>query len=97
MGRKCVGGEQGAEEDTLSDCNTVQTRFKFFPNIKIITELSQSSNIRFMQFCAGDAYALHLSKMEKVHILSPHDPIDGPERIIKSLSPVTKSLFNVWA
>ncbi|KAK4313599.1 hypothetical protein Pmani_015054 [Petrolisthes manimaculis] len=28
MGRKCVGGEQGAEEDTLSDCNTVQTRFK---------------------------------------------------------------------
>ncbi|KAK4312451.1 hypothetical protein Pmani_016138 [Petrolisthes manimaculis] len=57
-----------AEEDTLSDCNTivaVQTMFKFFPNIKIITELSQSSNMRFMQFRARDAYALHLSKMEK--------------------------------
>ncbi|XP_066945948.1 potassium channel subfamily T member 2 isoform X16 [Macrobrachium rosenbergii] len=57
-----------AEEDTLSDCNTivaVQTMFKFFPNIKIITELSQSSNMRFMQFRARDTYALHLSKMEK--------------------------------
>ncbi|XP_050736138.1 potassium channel subfamily T member 2-like isoform X8 [Eriocheir sinensis] len=81
-----------AEEDTLSDCNTivaVQTMFKFFPNIKIITELSQSSNMRFMQFRARDAYALHLSKMEKVH-LSPHDHIDGPERIIESLSPREK-------
>lgn len=74
---------------------------RFFPNIKIITELSQSSNMRFMQFRARDAYALHLSKMEKVHVLSPHDPIDGPERIIESLSPVTKllllSLFSVSA
>lgn len=65
---------------------------RFFPNIKIITELSQSSNMRFMQFRARDAYALHLSKMEKVH-LSPHDHIDGPERIIESLSPVTISLL----
>ncbi|XP_044732316.1 potassium channel subfamily T member 2 [Chrysoperla carnea] len=57
-----------AEEDTLADCNTivaVQTMFKFFPNIKSITELSQSSNMRFMQFRAHDKYALHLSKMEK--------------------------------
>lgn len=57
-----------AEEDTLSDCNTivsVQTMFKFFPSIKIITELSQSSNMRFMQFRAHDKYALHLSRMEK--------------------------------
>lgn len=58
-----------AEEDTLSDCNTivaVQTMFRFFPHIKIVTELSQSSNMRFMQFRAHDAYALHLSRMEKV-------------------------------
>lgn len=58
-----------AEEDTLADCNTivaVQTMFKFFPSIKSITELSQSSNMRFMQFRAQDKYALHLSKMEKV-------------------------------
>ncbi|XP_043467887.1 potassium channel subfamily T member 2 isoform X14 [Leptopilina heterotoma] len=57
-----------AEEDTLADCNTivaVQTMFKFFPSIKSITELSQSSNMRFMQFRAHDKYALHLSKMEK--------------------------------
>ncbi|CAG9841021.1 unnamed protein product [Diabrotica balteata] len=38
---------------------------KFFPSIKSITELSQSSNMRFMQFRAHDKYALHLSKMEK--------------------------------
>ncbi|XP_055687676.1 potassium channel subfamily T member 2 isoform X9 [Lutzomyia longipalpis] len=58
-----------AEEDTLADCNTivaVQTMFKFFPSIRSITELSQSSNMRFMQFRAHDKYALHLSKMEKV-------------------------------
>ncbi|KAK3932200.1 Potassium channel subfamily T member 1 [Frankliniella fusca] len=57
-----------AEEDTLADCNTivaVQTMFKYFPSIKSITELSQSSNMRFMQFRAQDKYALHLSKMEK--------------------------------
>ncbi|EEB19234.1 conserved hypothetical protein [Pediculus humanus corporis] len=57
-----------AEEDTLADCNTilsVQTMFKFFPNIASITELSQSSNMRFMHFRAHDKYALHLSKMEK--------------------------------
>ncbi|GAB6031498.1 hypothetical protein CHUAL_009271 [Chamberlinius hualienensis] len=59
-----------AEEDYLGDCNTivaVQTMFRLFPSIRIVTELSQSSNMRFMQFRARDAYALHLSKMEKVH------------------------------
>lgn len=39
---------------------------RFFPSIKSITELSQSSNMRFTQFRAHDKYALHLSKMEKV-------------------------------
>lgn len=41
-------------------------QYRFFPSIKSITELSQSSNMRFMQFRAHDKYALHLSKMEKV-------------------------------
>ncbi|KAF2362944.1 Potassium channel BK alpha subunit [Trinorchestia longiramus] len=73
-----------AEEDTLSDCNTivaVQTMFKFFPDMKIITELSQSSNMRFMQFRARDAYALHLSKMEKTktETLRPSSPISALE------------------
>ncbi|XP_053211920.1 potassium channel subfamily T member 2-like isoform X2 [Panonychus citri] len=57
-----------AEEDYLADCNTivaVQTMFKMFPSVRIITELSQSSNMRFMQFRAHDTYALSLSKMEK--------------------------------
>lgn len=58
-----------AEEDYLADCNTivaVQSMFKLFPSVRIITELSQSSNMRFMQFRAHDTYALSLSKMEKV-------------------------------
>ncbi|XP_064649247.1 potassium channel subfamily T member 2-like isoform X8 [Lineus longissimus] len=60
------------EEDYLADCNTivaVQTIFRLFPSANIITELSQSSNMRFMQFRAKDHYALNLSKVEKV---SPH-------------------------
>lgn len=46
---------------------------RFFPNIRSITELSQSSNMRFMQFRAHDKYALHLSKMEKVIKIIKHD------------------------
>ncbi|EDW89642.2 uncharacterized protein Dyak_GE21644 [Drosophila yakuba] len=64
----CSELSKSGEEDSLSDCNTivaVQNMFKFFPSIKSITELSQSSNMRFMQFRAHDKYALHLSKMEK--------------------------------
>lgn len=41
----------------MADCNTivaVQTMFKMFPSVGIITELSQSSNMRFMQFRAHD-------------------------------------------
>lgn len=41
---------------------------RFFPSIKTITELSQSSNMRFMQFRAHDKYALGLSRMEKVNV-----------------------------
>ncbi|KAK2164758.1 hypothetical protein LSH36_59g06011 [Paralvinella palmiformis] len=55
-------------EDTLADCNTivaVQTIFRLFPTANIITELSQSSNMRFMQFRAKDHYAISLSKIEK--------------------------------
>ncbi|PSN42880.1 Potassium channel subfamily T member 1, partial [Blattella germanica] len=76
-----------AEEDTLADCNTivaVQTMFKFFPSIKSITELSQSSNMRFMQFRAHDKYALHLSKMEKVLGISSQllSADEGAERVL---------------
>ncbi|RWS14229.1 potassium channel subfamily T member 2-like isoform X6 [Dinothrombium tinctorium] len=53
----------------LADCSTivdVQTIFKMFPNIRIMTELRQTSNMRFMQFRAYDNYALSLSKTEKL-------------------------------
>lgn len=39
---------------------------RLFPGANIITELSQSSNLRFMRFRARDNYALQLSKLEKV-------------------------------
>ncbi|XP_061169679.1 potassium channel subfamily T member 2-like isoform X2 [Saccostrea echinata] len=57
-----------AEEETLADCNTivaVQTIFRLFPSANIITELSQTSNMRFMQFRANDSYAYSLAKLEK--------------------------------
>uniref|UniRef100_A0A1I8HUA2 Potassium channel subfamily T member 2 n=1 Tax=Macrostomum lignano TaxID=282301 RepID=A0A1I8HUA2_9PLAT len=57
-----------AEENTLEDCNTiiaVQTIFKLFPGANIITELSQSSNMRFTQFKADDFLQMSMSKMEK--------------------------------
>ena len=40
--------------------------YRLFPSANIITELSQASNMRFMQFRAKDHYALQLSKLEKV-------------------------------
>lgn len=37
-----------------------------FPKLRLITELTHSSNMRFMQFDADDQYALQQSKYEKV-------------------------------
>lgn len=68
---------------------------RFFPSIKSITELSQSSNMRFMQFRAHDKYALHLSKMEKVLLsATTDDNSDEPPMG----SPVTRyhSFSNLW-
>lgn len=39
---------------------------RLFPSANIITELSQTSNMRFMQFRANDSYAYTLAKLEKV-------------------------------
>lgn len=61
-----------AEEDYLADCNTivaVQTMFKMFPSAGIITELSQSSNMRFMQFRAHDLLFGGLSMSNYYHQL----------------------------
>lgn len=63
-----------AEEDYLADCNTivaVQTMFKMFPSVGIITELSQSSNMRFMQFRAHDVLFGGFSMANYYHQSAP--------------------------
>ncbi|KAJ3603560.1 hypothetical protein NHX12_028305, partial [Muraenolepis orangiensis] len=50
-----------AEEDYMADAKTivnVQTMFRLFPSLSIITELTHPSNMRFMQFRAKDCYSL---------------------------------------
>ncbi|CAL8341982.1 unnamed protein product, partial [Arctogadus glacialis] len=57
-----------AKEDYMADAKTivnVQTMFRLFPSLSIITELTHPSNMRFMQFRAKDCYSLALSKLEK--------------------------------
>uniref|UniRef100_A0A914CRW8 Potassium channel subfamily T member 1 n=1 Tax=Acrobeloides nanus TaxID=290746 RepID=A0A914CRW8_9BILA len=61
-----------AVEEHLADCNTIITAQKIhrmFPKLKLITELTYSSNMRFMQFDPYDSYALQQSKFEKVRTL----------------------------
>ncbi|PVD32429.1 hypothetical protein C0Q70_07863 [Pomacea canaliculata] len=55
-------------EETLADSETimaVQTVFRMFPNANIVTELSQASNMRFMQFSAQDIYSQKVSHLEQ--------------------------------
>uniref|UniRef100_A0AAY4AB08 RCK N-terminal domain-containing protein n=1 Tax=Denticeps clupeoides TaxID=299321 RepID=A0AAY4AB08_9TELE len=57
-----------AEEDYMADSKTivnVQTLFRLFSSLSIITELTHPANMRFMQFRAKDCYSLALSKQEK--------------------------------
>ncbi|XP_056144407.1 potassium channel subfamily T member 2 [Lampris incognitus] len=57
-----------AEEDYMADAKTivnVQTLFRLFPALSIITELTHPANMRFMQFKVKDYYSLALSKLEK--------------------------------
>ncbi|XP_030631924.1 potassium channel subfamily T member 2 isoform X2 [Chanos chanos] len=57
-----------AEEDYMADAKTivnVQTPFRLFSNLSIITELTHPANMRFMQFRAKDCYSMALSKLEK--------------------------------
>ncbi|XP_048729069.2 potassium channel subfamily T member 1-like isoform X2 [Ostrea edulis] len=57
-------------EETMVDSETivaVQTILKLFPNTNIITELSQATSIRFMQFHANSThYAKQDSRLQKV-------------------------------
>uniref|UniRef100_A0A3B3QBM4 Potassium sodium-activated channel subfamily T member 2b n=1 Tax=Paramormyrops kingsleyae TaxID=1676925 RepID=A0A3B3QBM4_9TELE len=57
-----------AEEDYMADAKTivnVQTLFRLFPALSIITELTHPANMRFMQFKVKDHYSLALSRLEK--------------------------------
>nr|KAF6395296.1 potassium sodium-activated channel subfamily T member 2 [Rousettus aegyptiacus] len=57
-----------AEEDYMADAKTivnVQTLFRLFSSLSIITELTHPANMRFMQFRAKDCYSFALSKLEK--------------------------------
>ncbi|XP_062973390.1 potassium channel subfamily T member 2 isoform X3 [Elgaria multicarinata webbii] len=57
-----------AEEDYMADAKTivnVQTLFRLFSSLSIITELTHPANMRFMQFRAKDCYSLALSRLEK--------------------------------
>ncbi|XP_033642765.1 potassium channel subfamily T member 2-like isoform X2 [Asterias rubens] len=58
-----------ADEDYMADANqivAVQTLFKLFPHVSIITELTHPSNMRFMQFRAKDTYALKMADKQKI-------------------------------
>ncbi|XP_044030816.1 potassium channel subfamily T member 2 isoform X1 [Siniperca chuatsi] len=74
-----------AEEDYMADAKTivnVQTMFRLFPSLSIITELTHPSNMRFMQFRAKDCYSLALSKLEKKsdRLLNDVDPGSPPQK-----------------
>ncbi|EGT29914.1 hypothetical protein CAEBREN_31845 [Caenorhabditis brenneri] len=56
-----------AEEHT-ADCNTiitVQKIHRMFPRLRMITELTHASNMRFVQFNPHNAYSLAQSRFEK--------------------------------
>ncbi|XP_078333726.1 potassium channel subfamily T member 2-like isoform X2 [Crassostrea virginica] len=57
-----------ARETVLTDADTVvtvQSIFKLFPCINILTEISQTSNIKFMQFQPHDEYSKKIARIEK--------------------------------
>lgn len=56
--------------------NSYQSRL--FPNTNIITELSQATSIRFMQFCVNSShYAKQDSKLQKVRPCLYSTPSEG--------------------
>ncbi|WKY14358.1 hypothetical protein Q1695_000143 [Nippostrongylus brasiliensis] len=56
------------DEEHLADCSTiitVQKIHRMFPRLRMITELTHASNMRFVQFSADNPYSLAQSKFEK--------------------------------
>ncbi|EPB75431.1 hypothetical protein ANCCEY_05482 [Ancylostoma ceylanicum] len=55
-------------EEHFADCNTiitVQKIHRMFPRLRMITELTHASNMRFVQFDANSPYSLAQSRFEK--------------------------------
>lgn len=55
-------------EEHLADCSTiitVQKIHRMFPKLRMITELTHASNMRFVQFNADNPYSLAQSRFEK--------------------------------
>ncbi|VDM60176.1 unnamed protein product [Angiostrongylus costaricensis] len=55
-------------EEHFADCNTiitVQKIHRMFPRLRMITELTHASNMRFVQFNANSPYSLAQSRFEK--------------------------------
>ncbi|RUS81211.1 hypothetical protein EGW08_011005 [Elysia chlorotica] len=55
-------------EENLSDAETIVTVQKIsriFPNVNIITEVTEAANMRFMHFKAKDTYMLQIRHLEK--------------------------------
>uniref|UniRef100_A0A914CMS7 Uncharacterized protein n=2 Tax=Acrobeloides nanus TaxID=290746 RepID=A0A914CMS7_9BILA len=55
-------------QEYLDDCDSVinaQIIHRTFPKVKLITELSHFSNMRFMEFSPDNEYAMQQSKFEK--------------------------------
>ncbi|KAK5976217.1 Potassium channel subfamily T member 2 [Trichostrongylus colubriformis] len=55
-------------EEHLADCSTiitVQKIYRMFPRLRMITELTHTSNMRFVQFNANNPYSLAQSRFEK--------------------------------
>ncbi|KAL6724470.1 hypothetical protein Aduo_019358 [Ancylostoma duodenale] len=55
-------------EEHFADCNTiitVQKIHRMFPRLRMITELTHASNMRFVQFDAHNPYSLAQSRFEK--------------------------------
>ncbi|XP_074836250.1 potassium channel subfamily T member 2-like [Carettochelys insculpta] len=82
-----------ADEDHMADAKTVvnvQTLFRLFPSLSIITELTHPANMHFTRFKAKDRCALALSKLEKSFV---KDYVVSITRLLLGLDSMPSSGF----
>ncbi|KAA0718845.1 Potassium channel subfamily T member 2 [Triplophysa tibetana] len=81
-----------AKEDYMADAKTivnVQTLFRLFSGLNIITELTHPANMRFMQFSVKDCYSLAFSELEKENITEEDLCIQTYGRLYQTLCSTT--------